>query len=81
MINQMLDALQNKSAYVSKLNKNGFVIEFKTNMNSKIIAAIQKGSNYVDFNNLSNGAYYRNYIKEADLMAMIYYINEYEVVK
>ena len=81
MINQMLDALQNKSAYVSYLNKNGFVIEFKTNMNSKIIATIQKGSNYVDFNNLRSGAYFRNYIKEADLMAMIYYINEYEVKK
>ena len=81
MINQMLDALQNKSAYVSELNKNGFVIEFKTNMNSKMIAAIQKGSNHVDFNNLSNGTYFRNYIKEADLMAMIYYINEYGVEK
>ena len=81
MINQMLDALQNKSAYVSELNKNEFVIEFKTNMNSKIIATIQKGSNYVYFNNLSNGAYFRNYIKEADLMAMIYYINEYGVAK
>ena len=43
MINQMLNALQNKSAYVSELNKNEFVIEFKTNMNSKIIATIQKG--------------------------------------
>lgn len=42
MINQMLNALQNKSAYVSELNKNEFVIEFKTNMNSKIIATIQK---------------------------------------
>ena len=81
MINQMLDALQNKSAYVSELNKNEFVIEFKTNMNSKIIATIQKGSNYVYFDNLSNGAYFRNYIKEADLMAMIYYINEYGVRK
>ena len=81
MINQMLDALQNKSAYVSELNKNEFVIEFKTNMNSKMIATIQKGSNYVYFDNLSNGAYFRNYIKEADLMAMIYYINEYGVRK
>ena len=77
MINQILDALQNKSAYVSELNKNEFFIEFKTNMNSKIIATIQKGSNHVDFNNLSNGVYFRSYIKEADLMAMIYYINEY----
>ena len=77
MINQMLNALQNKSAYVSELNKNEFVIEFKTNMNSKMIATIQKGSNYVYFDNLSNGAYFRNYIKEADIMAMIYYINEY----
>ena len=77
----MLDALQNKSAYVSELNKNEFVIEFKTNMNSKMIATIQKGSNYVYFDNLSNGAYFRNYIKEADLMAMIYYINEYGVRK
>ena len=50
-------------------------------MNSKMIATIQKGSNYVYFNNLSNGAYFRNYIKEADLMAMIYYINQYEVEK
>ena len=50
-------------------------------MNSKIIATIQKGSNHVYFNNLSNGAYFRNYIKEADLMAMIYYINQYEVEK
>ena len=41
----------------------------------------QKGSNYVYFDNLSNGAYFRNYIKEADLMAMIYYINQYEVEK
>ena len=81
MINQMLDALQSKSAYVSELNKNEFIIEFKTNMNSKMIATIQKGSNHVYFNNLSNGAYFRNYIKEADLMAMIYYINEYGVAK
>ena len=81
MINQMLNALQNKSAYVSELNKNEFVIEFKTNMNSKMIATIQKGSNYVYFDNLSNGAYFRNYIKEADIMAMIYYINEYGVAK
>ena len=50
-------------------------------MNSKMIATIQKGSNYVYFDNLSNGAYFRNYIKEADLMAMIYYINEYGVRK
>ena len=77
MINQMLDALQSKSAYVSELNKNEFVIEFKTNMNSKMIATIQKGRNHVYFNNLSNDAYFSNYIKEADLMAMIYYINEY----
>ena len=81
MINQMLNALQSKSAYVSELNKNEFVIEFKTNMNSKMIATIQKGSNYVYFDNLSNGAYFRNYIKEADIMAMIYYINEYGVEK
>ena len=81
MINQTLNALQSKSAYVSELNKNEFFIEFKTNMNSKIIATIQKGSNHVDFNNLSNGVYFRSYIKEADLMAMIYYINEYGVAK
>ena len=85
MINHMLDALQDKSATVTSDDNENFVIKFETNMNSKInskmIATIQKGSNYVYFDNLSNGAYFRNYIKEADIMAMIYYINEYEVGK
>ena len=81
MINQMLDALQDKSATVTSDDNENFVIKFETNMNSKMIATIQKGSNYVYFDNLSNGAYFRNYIKEADLMAMIYYINQYEVEK
>mgnify|MGYP003592253289 CR=1 FL=1 len=81
MINHMLDALQDKSATVTSDDNENFVIKFKTNMNSKIIATIQKGSNHVYFNNLSNGAYFRNCIKEADLMAMIYYINQYEVEK
>ena len=85
MINHMLDALQDKSATVTSDDNENFVIKFETNMNSKInskmIATIQKGSNYVYFDNLSNGAYFRNYIKEADLMAMIYYINQYEVEK
>ena len=81
MINHMLDALQDKSATVTSDYNENFVIKFETNMNSKIIATIQKGSNHVYFNNLSNGAYFRNYIKEADLMAMIYYINQYEVEK
>ena len=81
MINHMLDALQDKSATVTSDDNENFVIKFETNMNSKMIATmiatIQKGSNYVYFDNLSNGAYFRNYIKESELMAIIYYINEY----
>ena len=77
MINHMLDALQDKSTIVTSDGNENFVIKFKTNMNSKMIATIQKGSSHVYFNNLSNWAYFRNYIKESDIMAMIYYINEY----
>ena len=77
MINHMLDALQDKSATVTSDDNENFVIKFEANMNCKMIATIQKGSNCVYFDNLSSGAYFRNYIKEADIMAMIYYINEY----
>ena len=43
MIYHMLDALQDKSATVTSDDNENFVIKFKTNMNSKMIATIQKG--------------------------------------
>ena len=81
MINQMLDALQNKSATVGSDGNNNFVIEFKSKQGHRIGLTVYASKKQALIINLDRETYIKQYIKEADLMAMIYYINEYEVVK
>ena len=79
MINQMLDALQNKSADIIKFKHGMYVIRFESKNSTAIIANVDESKKKVLF--ILPNTTFENYIKEADLMAMIYYINEYEVVK
>ena len=80
MINQMLDALQSKSARVYRVgideNEN-FVIEFKSKQGHRIGLTVYASKKQALIINLDREKYIKQYIKEADLMAMIYYINEY----
>ena len=74
MINQMLDALQSKSARVIFSN-NTYEISFSSYAGNSVTA-------YMNFNTKKLYIHIfdskkEQYIKEADLMAMIYYINEY----
>ena len=80
MINQMLDALQNKSARVDRVDideKDTFVIEFKSKQGHRIGLTVYASKKQALIINLDRETYIKQYIKEADLMAMIYYINEY----
>ena len=77
MINQMLDALQNKSAKVERDENENFVIEFKSKQGHKIELTVYASKKQALIINLDRETYIKQYIKEADLMAMIYYINEY----
>ena len=81
MINQMLDALQNKSATVGSDGNNNFVIEFKSKQGHRIKLTVCASKKQAWIINLDRETYIKQYIKEADLMAMIYYINEYGVRK
>ena len=80
MINQMLDALQNKSARVDRVDideNENFVIEFKSKQGHRIGLTVYASKKQALIINLDRETYIKQYIKEADLMAMIYYINEY----
>ena len=77
MINQMLDALQNKSATVGSDGNNNFVIEFKSKQGHRIGLTVYASKKQALIINLDRETYIKQYIKESDLMAMIYYINEY----
>ena len=79
MINQMLDALQNKSAEIIRFKHGVYVIKFKSKKGTDIVANVNEPKKKVLF--ILPSTTLESYIKEADLMAMIYYINEYEVVK
>ena len=85
MINQMLDALQNKSAIVSRDSNNNVVVVFRTLVGNLFRATLLQNENKVSFLNLEiiefSNQQYKLYINQADLMAMIYYINEYGVEK
>lgn len=78
MINQMLDALQNKSAKVGNDGNENFVIEFKSKQGHKIELTVYASKKQALIINLDRETYIKQYIKEADIMAMIYYINEYK---
>ena len=78
MINQMLDALQNKSACI-KCFDNNYGIRFKSNNGNNVSACVYVNKKIVIFSFDTHST--ESYIKEADLMAMIYYINEYGVAK
>ena len=79
MINQMLDALQNKSAFIISTDANNITIEYKTGVDNKI-STIDINKKIIKTSWLSHTMKrmeLSSYIKEADIMAMIYYINEY----
>ena len=76
----MLDALQNKSARVDRVDideNENFVIEFKSKQGHRIGLTVYASKKQALIINLDRETYIKQYIKEADLMAMIYYINEY----
>ncbi len=79
MINQMLDALQNKSAFIISNDANNITIEYKTGIDNKI-STIDINKKIIKTSWISHRMKrmeLSSYIKEADIMAMIYYINEY----
>ena len=75
MINQMLDALQNKSAEIIRFKHGMYVIRFKSKNGTDIVANVNEPKKNVLF--VLPSTTLESYIKEADIMAMIYYINEY----
>ena len=82
MINQMLDALQSKSARVTKNhhhNLNLMKIDYISKNGNHVSAVVYLDKKRVTFSWVGNKN--EQYIKEADLMAMLYYINEYGVAK
>ena len=79
MINQMLDALQGKSAEIIKFKHGMYVIKFKSKKGTDIVANVNEPKKNVLF--ILPSTTLESYIKESELMAMIYYINEYGVAK
>ena len=75
MINQMLDALQNKSAEIIRFKHGMYAIKFKSKNGNDIVANVNDPNKKVLF--VLPSTTLESYIKEADIMAMIYYINEY----
>ena len=71
----MLDALQSKSAECFKFKHRQYAIKFKSKNGTDIVANVDDLKNKVLF--VFQNRTIEHHIKEADLMAMIYYINEY----
>lgn len=79
MINHMLDALKSKSAEIIRFKHGMYAIKFKSKNGNDIVANVNDPKKKVLF--VLPSTTLESYIKEADLMAMIYYINEYWVRK
>ena len=71
----MLDALQNKSAEFKKIDDGEIVITFLRKDSRFITCIVSESKRKVIFKWLHTEN--EQYIKESELMAMIYYINEY----